>query len=159
MYWSSLIYSIFTIALIVASIIDLKSRIIPDEISLGGLVVALTLSAVFPQLHKASLWWQGLGLSVLGMVVGGGFLWFSGWIFEKILKKEAMGGGDIKLLAMIGALLGWEGAVYSVAISSVSGSVAGLWLRFAKGEAYFPYGPHLALGAIVYAWAKFFKFF
>jgi leader peptidase (prepilin peptidase) / N-methyltransferase len=97
-------------------------------------------------------WWD----SMLGFLVGGGILYFMAWISPYLFGKEGMGGGDIKLLAMIGAFLGWVPAVLTIFLGSVLGSVVGVILigvRAMKREAYLPkalpFGPFLSLGAVV----------
>jgi leader peptidase (prepilin peptidase)/N-methyltransferase len=144
------IYLVFSMALLVAGVIDLRHRIIPDEITLPGIVLGLGLSALVPTLHGQETWVRGLGASFLGAAIGGGFLYLAGTAAEKILKKEAMGGGDVKLLAMIGAFIGWSGVFWTIFFSSLLGSVAGIYMRLKKGEQYVPYGPYLALAAFMY---------
>jgi leader peptidase (prepilin peptidase)/N-methyltransferase len=144
------IYLVFTLALLVVSAIDWKHRIIPDEISLPGIVLGLALSAVFPEMHGAHFWLYGLRDSVFGMLAGGLFLYVLGTVAEKILKKEAMGGGDVKLLAMIGAFIGWQGVLWTIFVSSLVGSIAGLGSLLKGGDRYIPYGPYLAAAAVLY---------
>ena len=74
----------------------------------------------------------------------------TGMLTEKMMKKEALGGGDVKFAAMIGAFLGWQGMLWTIMAASVTGVIAGLWTRLARGQEYFAYGPHLALGAFLY---------
>ncbi len=142
----------FASALLVVSVIDWRHRIIPDEISLPGAVIGLAVSAVFPSLHGESHWWAGLLQAAAGFLLGGGFLYVVGTLAEKILKKEAMGGGDVKLLAMIGTVVGWRGVLWTIFVSSFLGSVAGIYLRLKKGEEIIPYGPYLAAAGFLYLW-------
>ncbi len=144
------IYLVFSLALLVEAVIDLRHQIIPDEITLPGIILGLLLSGLIPSLQGQENWMNGLGASFLGALAGGGFLFAAGFLAEKIMKKEAMGGGDVKLMAMIGAFLGWPGVLWTIFVSSVLGSAAGLYLRFKKGEQYIPYGPYLALAAFMY---------
>jgi leader peptidase (prepilin peptidase)/N-methyltransferase len=90
--------------------------------------------------------------ALLGVVVGGGILWALAWASPYLFGKEGMGGGDIKLLAMIGAFLGWKPALLTIMIGSLTGSVVGLSLiafGFMKRDEYIPFGPFLVFGALV----------
>jgi len=90
--------------------------------------------------------------ALLGVAVGGGILWFLAWVSPYLFGKEGMGGGDIKLLAMIGAFLGWKPALLTIMIGSLTGSVIGvslIALGFMKRDEYIPFGPFLVLGALI----------
>jgi leader peptidase (prepilin peptidase)/N-methyltransferase len=148
-----IIYSIFFCGLVVATFVDIDHFIIPDEISLGGLVVGLVLSTVFPELQGVGSFWQGFLWSLAGAVLGGGTLYLISWIGSAILKKEAMGMGDVKLLAAMGAFLGWQSPFFIIAVSSVIGSVFGIFLLFRKRKAFgvrMPFGPYLALAGVLW---------
>ena len=131
--------------MVVVSFIDLKYQIIPDVISLPGIVIGIGFSFLSNHL----LWSD----SIIGALAGGGSLYLVAFIFLKLTHKEGMGGGDIKLLAMIGAFLGWRGLPFIILLSSLSGSVIGAasLLAAKKGlRARIPFGPFLALGAVIY---------
>lgn len=145
-----ILYLLFSLALLVETFIDLKHQIIPDVITLPGILIGLAASTLFPSLHGQGLWWQGLLKSSIGVLVGGGFFYIIGTIAGMILKKEALGGGDIKLLAMIGGFLGWPGVAWTVFMSSVLGSGVGIYLRIKNGEERIPFGPYIAAGAFSY---------
>ena len=147
---AGIFYLAATLAFLVVSLIDFRYQIIPDEISLPGIVIALLASTVFPGIQGEGVWWAGFLKSVLGILAGGGFLYVAGTIAEKIMKKEAMGGGDVKLAAMIGALTGLPGAVWTIFVASLLGSVVGLYLRLKKGEEKIPFGPYLAAACVLY---------
>ncbi len=139
------IYAIFTAALIVITFIDLKHQIIPDVISLPGIVLGVFFSIFNPNISIFD--------SILGVVVGGGVLLAVAWGYFLITKREGMGGGDIKLLAMIGAFLGWKSIPVVIFISAAVGSIIGLiviLLNRGSRKTAIPYGPFLALGAIIY---------
>ena len=106
--WELVIYLIVIGGLIAASFIDIEYQIIPDEISLGGLVLGLVASLAYPALHNTNLHLLSLFRSFIGVLVGGGIIYITGWLGTLAFKKEAMGGGDVKLLAMMGAFLGWQ---------------------------------------------------
>jgi leader peptidase (prepilin peptidase) / N-methyltransferase len=124
--WLAPIYWLFTGGLIVATFIDLTHYIIPDEITIGGVVVGLVASAVCPGLHGEAFFILGAFQSLLGMLVGSALIMWIAVFGEKVFKKEAMGFGDVKLMGMIGAFLGWKAAVFILMVSSVIGAVAGL---------------------------------
>lgn len=147
---AAFVYLGLSLALLVETVIDLRYQIIPDEITLPGIVSGLVVSALWPGLHGKELWWSGALSSGIGILAGGGFLYAAGTLAEKILKKEAMGGGDVKLLAFIGAVLGWQGVLWTVLVSSFTGAIAGSILRWTTGEERIPFGPYLALGAFLY---------
>jgi leader peptidase (prepilin peptidase) / N-methyltransferase len=141
----TLIYFIFVAALLVVTFIDIDHRIIPDVISLPGIPIGFAASFALTQPD-----WLG---SLLGIAVGGGSLLAIAWGYQLFTGKDGMGGGDIKLLAMIGAFLGWQGVLFTIMASSLTGTVVGIiaMLRAGKGlKMAVPFGPFLAIGAIIY---------
>lgn len=141
----SFVYFVFIAVLIVVTFIDLDYRIIPDVITLPGIPIFLGLAFLLPE----SDWVN----SVLGILVGGGSLLTIAWVYALLTGKEGMGGGDIKLLAMAGALVGWKGVLFTIFVSSAAGALIGiiLMLRTRKGlKLAVPFGPFIALGAVVY---------
>ncbi|WP_321370698.1 prepilin peptidase [uncultured Desulfuromusa sp.] len=142
---ATLIYWVFLAALVTITFIDLDHQIIPDVISLPGIIVGFICSFLIPWLP----WFD----SLLGIVIGGGILLSIAWVYEKVAKREGMGGGDIKLLAMLGAFLGWKAVLPVVFIASLVGSVIGVPLMLLqKGDTKLaiPFGPFLAFAATVY---------
>ncbi|RLB72771.1 MAG: prepilin peptidase, partial [Deltaproteobacteria bacterium] len=142
---ATLIYWMFVAALVTITFIDLDHQIIPDVISLPGIVIGFVCSFFIP--------WLSWSDSILGIVVGGGSLWLIAWLYEKLAKREGMGGGDIKLLGMLGAFLGWQAVFPVVFISSLIGSLIGVPLMLMqKGDTKLaiPFGPFLAFAATVY---------
>jgi leader peptidase (prepilin peptidase)/N-methyltransferase len=145
---------VFSAALLVISCIDLDVRIVPDVISLPGIVIGLLFSlfATFVMPGSSSLVpspWS----SFAGILVGGGFLLATAWIYEKFTGVEGMGGGDIKLLAMIGAFLGWQSIPLTIFFASLAGSVIGVALMIATGAGRrlaLPFAPFLCTGALLY---------
>lgn len=139
------LYFVFCAALLVIIFIDIHHQIIPDRISLPGIVVGFVGS-----LFSASVTWQQ---SALGVLLGGGALYAVAWCYYAVTKREGMGGGDIKLLAMIGAFLGWQSLLYVIFSSSLAGSLIGIVAMFRQrkgGLTRIPFGPFLALGALSY---------
>jgi leader peptidase (prepilin peptidase)/N-methyltransferase len=141
----SLVYYAFIASLLVITFIDIDHTMIPDVITISGIPIGLLSSIVLPTMNAID--------SLLGTLVGGGILYFVGWAYALITKKEGMGGGDIKLLAMIGAFLGWKGVIFTIFIASTVGAVTGIliMLRINKDlKLAIPFGPFLSLGAIAY---------
>ena len=142
-------YSILASGLIIATFVDFEIQEIPDEISLGGLAVGLILSVAFPSILNEGTRLNGFLNSFLGALAGGGMIYVMGILGEFAFKKEAMGGGDVKLLAMIGSFLGWKLTILTFFIAPVFGAVVGIILKIKEGKDTIPYGPYLSLGAVV----------
>jgi leader peptidase (prepilin peptidase)/N-methyltransferase len=143
------VYSVFTSALIVATFIDIDINEIPDTISLGGLALGLALSVVFPILFDTNLRIIGFLNSLTGALAGGLTTYAMG-VFGKVLfKKEAMGGGDVKLMAMIGSILGWKLALFTFFVAPVFGAAVGVFMKIRDGREVIAYGPYLSLSAII----------
>jgi len=143
------IYSFFACGLIVVTLVDFKHQIIPDEISIPGIIIGFILSVVYPKLHAAGSLVPSLVDSAMGILVGGGTLFLLGIAGEKIFKKEAMGFGDVKLLAMIGAFLGWKLVLITIFLSSILGTIVGIILKVTTKQEYIAYGPFLAMAAVL----------
>ncbi len=153
-------YFILACALIVATFIDIPHRIIPDEITLGGIAIGFILSAVRGvNLGPLTFSFKPMINSLLGIIIGGGVIYFTGWLFDliyfKLLKKppiqgetESMGGGDVKLLAMIGAFLGWQRALMTFFLAPFFGAAIGIYILATKKDHTIPYGPFLSLAAL-----------
>ncbi|MDR2462733.1 MAG: prepilin peptidase [Verrucomicrobiales bacterium] len=151
--WLAVIYMVFVAALVVATFIDFDYYIIPDRITLGCCVAGLSLSAAAPELHGAVSWSAGLLRSAAGLITGGGLLWAVAVVGRRVFRKEAMGFGDVKFLAGMGALLGWQAVVFIVAVSSLAGAACGIMVMMVSGwrrELRIPYAPYLALAAVVW---------
>ena len=143
--WTLIEDLIFVFGLVTVSFIDFDHMILPDEFTLGGAAVGLIGAALNPERHFLSAFW--------GVIVGGGFLWAIAVVYAMIRKQEGMGGGDIKLLAWIGAVLGWTSVPFVIICSSLVGSLVGLSLVFRKRQGMnhaIPFGPYLSFAAILY---------
>jgi leader peptidase (prepilin peptidase)/N-methyltransferase len=143
--WSWLFYTVFVSMLLIITVIDLHHMIIPDELSLSGILVGFT--SVF--FTGEMVWWE----SLLGAALGGGIFLGIAMLYEKMAKQEGLGGGDIKLLAMIGAWLGIQSILVVIVISSALGSIVGISLMLFKRKnlkTAIPFGPFLAIAAIIY---------
>jgi leader peptidase (prepilin peptidase) / N-methyltransferase len=134
------VYALFSSALLVVALIDLDHKIIPDVITLPGMVLGLVLSpwALIPTPLA----------SFIGLLAGGLFFYI-----VAVVSKGGMGGGDIKLIAMIGAFLGWQGVFFTIFVGALAGSVVGMILMITKKKGRkdkVPFGPFLSFAAILY---------
>ncbi|RKY31972.1 MAG: prepilin peptidase [Candidatus Omnitrophota bacterium] len=155
------IYTVFACSLIIATFIDIKHRIIPDEISVGGIIVGFLLISItgFTVNPRPYTFYPMLN-SFLGIITGGVIIFLTGFIFDfiyfKLLKKppiqgetSSMGGGDVKLLAMIGAFLGWQKVLFTFFIAPFLGILIGIINLLVKKDHTIPYGPFLSAAAII----------
>ena len=143
--WEGFIYYTFIASLIVVIFIDLDHQIIPDVITLPGIPLFFFATFFISRMTFMD--------SLLGILAGGGSLFLISWIYELVRKKTGMGGGDIKLLAMIGALTGWKGVVFTIYVASAVGTLVGIsamLYRHKDMQLKIPFGPFLSLGVITY---------
>jgi leader peptidase (prepilin peptidase)/N-methyltransferase len=133
--------AIFLTILLGIAITDALAYIIPDEFSLGGLVIGL--------LFALAAGWPALSTALLGAAIGFAFLWMVAAVGGRIFKQDAMGGGDIKMMAMIGAFVGWQGMLLTVFLGAFLGSVVFVPLTLAGRRQLVPFGIFLSLGAVV----------
>lgn len=150
--WHTVIYLVFSSSLIVITFIDLDFQIIPDKITLSGIPIGFLVgSFLLPDpFARSSL--LGMKESLIGMVTGFGLFYLVALIGSAIFKKEALGGGDVKMMAMVGALMGWKTVLLTTFLGSLTGSIVGVLLTVLKGKdrkAQLPFGPFLALGTII----------
>ena len=127
----------FTILLGIA-LTDLRAYIIPDEFSLGGLVLGLALALA------AGV--SALGWAMVGAAAGFALLWLVGTLGTWAFKKDAMGGGDVKMMAMVGAFLGWKGVLLTVFLGAALGTLVFVPITMVKKDKLVPFGIFLALG-------------
>ncbi|TBR18413.1 prepilin peptidase [bacterium] len=156
-----ILYTTFISGLIVSTFVDIKHRIIPDEISVGGVFMGLFLGLAHGfKLNPLVFNYRPLLDSFLGVIIGGGIIYLTGFLFDvvyfKLLKKppiqgetSSMGGGDVKLLAMIGAFLGWQQAVFTFFAAPLFGLGFALINLVVKKDHTMPYGPFLSLAALL----------
>ncbi|MBI3615055.1 MAG: prepilin peptidase [Candidatus Omnitrophica bacterium] len=156
--FTALAVGIFGAALIVISVVDAQTMMIPDEITKPGLGAALGVSFLVPSLHGTANRWESLGLSFLGALTGWGLIFgmaFAGrLLFRKKLKamgeEEAVGGGDLKLMAMVGAGIGSaKGLLVVLFLAPLLGSLIGLTMKIRFHRDLIPYGPFLSLGTLI----------
>lgn len=134
---------LFAASLVALFVIDLEHRLLPDAMTLPGIVTGLLASLFLP---------PGVRDALIGMVGGGGVLWAIGEAYYRYSGEEGMGGGDVKMLAMIGAFLGWQQVLITLVFSSVAGAVAGILVLVIRrgGMKYaLPYGTFLAIAALI----------
>lgn len=136
--------------LLAVAVTDLETGIIPDKLTLPGMFLGLAISTIMPLVQNEVLWYRGLMQSALGFLAGGGILLVTGFLGNWIFKKEAMGGGDIKLLAMIGAFLGLNDVVLVFLFSPVIAVPFALYAKTVHKSETIPFGPFLALTGAVF---------
>lgn len=142
-------YLVMLSGFIVAVFVDFSHRIIPDEVSITGIVAGVIFSLLIPQLQQTHSALLGLGLSLWGVMTGGGVIYLMGMIGDFFFKKETMGGGDVKLVAMVGAFMGWKLALLTFFIAPFFGLVYGLVEKVRTKDSTIAYGPFLVMGALV----------
>ncbi|MSR77851.1 MAG: prepilin peptidase [Candidatus Omnitrophica bacterium] len=136
---------------------DLETGYIPDKLTLPGMLVGLGFSAVFPSLLQQTFWAQGLMRSCVGLLAGGGILLLLGLAGNFIFKKETMGGGDIKLLAMLGAFLGIGKVLFVFFMAPMLSVPFALYTKLIKKEETMPFGPFIAAaGALAFIYGDYF---
>lgn len=143
--FTSFEYFVFIFSLVTVSFIDLDHMILPDVFTLSGIIIGL-LGAV---LSEDRTFWEAF----LGVLMGGGFFWLVAYLYQLLRNAEGLGGGDIKLLGWIGAVLGWTAIPYVILVSSLLGSFIGLAITFKNKtdlKAVIPFGPFLSFAALSY---------
>ena len=153
----------FVAALVALVFIDAEHMILPNVITYPGAALAVAARVVVPNLYGVGVfanahpdlpaWLLSLGGAVLGALVGGGFLWAVGWLWERARGVEAMGLGDVKMMFMVGAYLGWPLTLLTIFVGVLTGSVAGVAAMLGRGERdmqmLLPFGIFLGLGSLV----------
>jgi leader peptidase (prepilin peptidase)/N-methyltransferase len=160
---------VFISALVALMFIDAEHQILPDVITLPGIAFAIVARLAIPLLTGAPhfddlpslthgsfsdlpLWLTSIIGAAIGALIGGGSLWLMGWTWEKLRNVEAMGLGDVKMMFMVGAYLGWRLTILTIFVGVLSGSVIGILLmtieRRFDSKKLLPFGVFLGLGAI-----------
>lgn len=174
----TLFYLIFISALIPITFIDLEHMIIPNVITYPGIIVGILYNALktdwnysLELINNFSLGMQNFFSllsevpildSIFGVILGGGILLLIAYVYKVVKKRQGMGMGDVKLLAMIGAFFGWEGVLFVIFLGSILGSVIGISIIIAKrGDLKYalPFGPFLSIAAVIYIFTGGFKLF
>ena len=160
---------VFVSALLALIFIDAEHMILPNVITYPGIVFAVVARIAIPFLTRTPhfddlpslingpfegmpIWVASLGGAVIGALVGGGFLWLMGWIWEKLRGVEAMGLGDVKMMFMVGAYLGWRLTILTIFVGVLTGSIIGVVLMARQRERnmqmLLPFGIFLGIGAV-----------
>lgn len=143
---TTIFWFVFISVLIIISFIDIDYQIIPDIFSLPGIFIFATAPLFVPEISFMD--------SVFGIMLGGGSLYLIALTYYMLKKTEGMGGGDIKLLAMIGAAIGWKGVIVTIFIGSLAGTIAGIIIMISSKiidiKLKIPFGPYLSIGAVIY---------
>jgi leader peptidase (prepilin peptidase)/N-methyltransferase len=158
---------VFAALLIALLFCDLEQRILPDELTLGGALAGLAFAVFVPTPDSTAQtlsWLAGANLtgradwlaeSVLGAVLPPAVLWLGGWLYEKVRHREGLGFGDVKFLAMVGAFLGLNGALLTLLLGSLAGSVLGYaYILTARKDPHtfeLPFGTFLSAAALAVA--------
>ncbi len=143
--------AVFGLAL--GTFVDLEHMIIPDRVSLGGIVLGLTFSTLIPALQGQPDAYGGFIASLLGASVGVGILWAVAILGKLAFRKDAMGMGDVKLMGAIGAFLGWPAVIFTLMVSSFLGAIFGVSMILAGGkemQSRIPFGPYIATAALIW---------
>ena len=162
-YIGFIIALVISYCMIAITFIDIKEMIIPDEITLPGIILGIIISAFYFDFHNRVIssgifdfarfyFLKGILASLSGVLVGGGFLYIIGFLGTRVFKKEAMGGGDVKLMAMMGAFLGFPSVFLIIFMASLLGTVCVLPFVFSKKKelrAHIPFGPFLAIASVI----------
>lgn len=146
--WSALSTMIFGAAMLTLALIDFDFKVLPNVITLPGIAVGLGLSLLDPRIE-----WLD---AVIGVALGGGVLYAVAWLYLKVRDQPGMGMGDVKMIAMIGAFVGWKGVLLTIFLGSFFGSIVGIALMRIRGREWdyaLPFGTFLALAAIIVDWA------
>ena len=162
---ASLVFDFAFVAALVALIfIDAEHMLLPNAITYPGIALALVARALVPNTYGVGFlaegalagqpaWLVSLAGAVFGALVGGGSLWLIGWLWEKLRGVEAMGLGDVKMMFMVGAYLGWPLTVLTIFLGVLTGSVIGVALMLRQGrrdmKMLLPFGIFLGLGSII----------
>lgn len=142
-------YLLFVWMLVIISFIDVEHRIIPVELTVGGMVAGWVFSFLVPALQGTAQPFVGLGYSIFGSLIGAGLLYLTGSLGSVVFRKEAMGLGDVDLLAMAGAVLGWKLVALTFFLAPLLAIIPGLLVLLIKRSHEIPYGPFLSLGLVI----------
>jgi leader peptidase (prepilin peptidase)/N-methyltransferase len=156
---------VFLALLVAATFIDYDLTIIPDEITVPGMVVGVGVGTLWPQIRPAPATWpamthfQGFWAGLLGLAVGAGLTQFVRKSASYLMRREAMGFGDVTLMGMIGAFLGWQAAVLSFFLGPFIGLTHAVWKllnywkkrisgrQLSSADREIPFGPYLSMAA------------
>ncbi len=179
---NTIFYAVFIFSLIVITFIDIEHKIIPNIITLPGVTIGLAYNLLITIYQTMGMPESSINAfryvfkpeyllslaneipildSMLGVILGGGVLLSIAYVYKAIRKRDGMGMGDVKLLSMIGAFVGWKGVMFTVFLSSILGALVGISiLILRKGDLSYalPFGPFMSVAAIAYIFASEFSF-
>jgi len=171
-HWRLLYHYALVALLIVATTVDFDQYLIPDQITVPGVIVGLAVATCVGNMQLMQIWvdwnhvdpiegpyipewiklhphWHGLAYSLAGLVTGAGITWLARLISQWVLGMEALGFGDVTLMAMIGSFLGWQPVIFVFLLAPVCGIVVAVTLRLLHGRILIPYGPFLSAATIL----------
>lgn len=171
--WFRMAYHLILIALlIVSTATDFDCYIIPDQITIPGILAGVIGAVAVGELQLCHLWvdwhaaipqlrgptipawydhhhaWHGLAWSVSGLLTGAAVTWVARLVSSRVLGQEAMGFGDVTLMAMIGSFLGWQAVLLVFLLAPLAGLTVGVTITLISGKTYLPYGPWLSIAAL-----------
>jgi leader peptidase (prepilin peptidase) / N-methyltransferase len=172
LHWRIAVHLALFALLATATLVDLRDYLIPDSITLPGMLLGLAGALVFNHVHLVPLWidwyhehpltgpyipewmkqhavWHALGVSVGGIVAGMSLTWGLRWLASRLVGQEAMGLGDVTLMGMIGAVIGWQPIVFVGLVAPLCGLLVGVAQRLCSGRTAIPFGPYIALAAVI----------
>lgn len=159
--------------LVVATASDFREYIIPDQITISGIILGLGFAFASGDVQTMHLWvdwnvdhadmigpnipewirqhrhWHGLAWSFAGLFAGGAITWFVRWLSSLLIGQESLGLGDVTLMMMIGSFVGWQPVMFAFLIAPLCAVFVGLAVRQLTGKPYLPYGPYLSLATVV----------
>lgn len=151
--WVTLVYWLIIAGLILGTFVDFEHMILPDRVTIGGMILGVLFSALLPELQMRETWADSLKASVIGLAAGAGSLYLVGLLGKLAFKKDAMGLGDVKLLGAVGAFFGWQAVYFTIMLSALAGTLVGVALilrRKKEWQSRIPYGPYIALAALIW---------
>lgn len=172
-HWRIVYHLVLITLLIVATGIDLRAYLIPDSITVTGMILGVLGATWFGNVQLIPLWidanqemagiygpyipdwiklhshWHGLSWSLAGLLAGGGITWLVLIVSSLILGKDALGFGDVTLMAMIGSFIGWQAVLFVFALAPLCGMILALLAWMLTGKPYVPYGPYLSAATLV----------
>ena len=179
-YWRLVYHLILLGLLVLATAIDFDCYVIPDVITVPGMLIGVLTAAVVGEVQICHLWvdwslaipqlrgpyippwydahrhWHGIAWSVAGLIVGAGLTWLARQVSSRVLGQEAMGTGDITLMAMIGSFIGWQAVTLVFLLAPLTGLTFGVSIRMLSGKTYLPYGPWLSIATaiVLFSWSR-----
>ncbi|QDT89686.1 Leader peptidase PppA [Gimesia algae] len=171
--WRLLYLYVLLTLLVAATSIDFREYLIPDQITLPGMLIGVLGATIAGHLQIIHLWvdwnqavpglsgpyipewikvhshWHGLSWSLAGLIVGGGLTWGLRLVSSVLLGQEALGLGDVTLMAMVGSFLGWQAILPILLLAPLCGILIGFLTRVMSGKTYLPYGPYLCAATLI----------